>query len=815
MAVRRNEPCPCGSGRKHKHCCGAAAAQGLSADSRGSTAAALALASRLLQGGQLDQAEQIYRRIVAGEPANAEAVHFLGMCLFHAGRRDDCRAALRRSVELAPDFEPYWRNLGIVLLQYDELAEAEAALRRAICANGDSAPARNYLAIVLQRSGHFAEAVNEFERALALNPGDDSMHNNLAYTLLEQGQVEQACAQLRRALALNPNNAMAHNNLGNAQRAQGDIPGGLASYRRAVAIEPGLAMARFNLGRALVDAGQPDAALEHLRAATRLAPEMAGAWQVLADVLAQFRFAVYSPEIEAELLACFAQPQIEPAYLAQTAASLLAADARFREALLRGEEAEGTRPLQFDAATLRQLARPVFLLMLENALIPGADFEALICRVRRAALFAWAGESLGGDALAGEVLAAIAHQCFLSEYVHAEGGDETGLVLRLQEQLAQSLAREGAANEIHLALLACYRPLHEWSGAAALPASASQMLARLVLRQVSEPAEEARIRSQLPALTVIGNAVSRAVQGQYEQRPYPRWMRAPSTATAFPLALRLRTLFPHSLSQAEVPERPTILIAGCGTGRHVAITAMLNPDSRILAVDLSRSSLAYAVRRAGELGLRNVEFAQADILELAALERRFDLIECSGVLHHMQDPAEGWRVLAGRLNPGGRMKLGLYSEIGRRSVVACRQLIAERGYAADAEGMRAARAEILARPADDIARSVADSLDFYSLSGCRDLLFHVQERRYSLGEIETLLATLQLEFLGFEFESRTTLFDYQREHPDDPAAVSLGNWSEYESRHPDTFSGMYQFWVASRALPGLAPADDLLSCRAA
>lgn len=258
-------------------------------------------------------------------------------------------------------------------------------------------------------------------------------------------------------------------------------------------------------------------------------------------------------------------------------------------------------------------------------------------------------------------------------------------------------------------------------------------------------------------------------------------------------------LFPHAEAAGRIPDRPSILIAGCGTGRHVAIASALNPDSRIMAIDLSRASLAYAVRRAGELGLRNVEFAQADVLELEGLDRRFDVIECSGVLHHMQDPAEGWRVLAGRLNPGGRMKIGLYSEIGRRPVVAAQRFIAERGYAADPEGMRAARAAILQLPRENEARAVADTLDFYSLSGCRDLLFHVQERRYSLGEIEGMLATLGLDFLGFEFESRATLIDYQREYPQDPAAVCLRNWSEYESRHPGAFAGMYQFWVTSGA----------------
>jgi SAM-dependent methyltransferase len=258
-------------------------------------------------------------------------------------------------------------------------------------------------------------------------------------------------------------------------------------------------------------------------------------------------------------------------------------------------------------------------------------------------------------------------------------------------------------------------------------------------------------------------------------------------------------LFPHAGRALSVPQRPSILIAGCGTGWQVALTAPPNPDSRILAVDLSRASLAYAARRAQESGIRNVEFAQADILELGRLEERFDVIECTGVLHHLHDPVAGWRVLVGLLAPGGKMMVGLYSETARRGVVAARRLIEQRGFAADLRGMRAARAAILALPRDDPARLVTRTVDFYTRSGCRDLLFHVQEHRYTLRSIEAILADLGLEFLGFEFESSAMVLEYRQEYPLDPAATSLANWTEFETRHPDTFNAMYQFWVTPKA----------------
>jgi SAM-dependent methyltransferase len=261
-----------------------------------------------------------------------------------------------------------------------------------------------------------------------------------------------------------------------------------------------------------------------------------------------------------------------------------------------------------------------------------------------------------------------------------------------------------------------------------------------------------------------------------------------SVFEAAPLGEIVKELFPHA--RVSAVDKPRILVAGCGTGQNAIATALRFSGASVLAVDLSRASLGYARRKTLELGLKTIEYRQADILALGALEERFDLVECSGVLHHLEDPFEGWRILAGLRKPGGLMRVGLYSEAGRQAVTRARELIAARGFAPDAAGIRACRAAIRNEPS---LAEIARNEDFYSMSGCRDLLFHVHEQRFSLPQIETMLARLGLRFLGFELpDSGATLGRYKAKFGEDP---SLKNWDMFEREFPNTFSRMYQFWV--------------------
>jgi SAM-dependent methyltransferase len=184
-------------------------------------------------------------------------------------------------------------------------------------------------------------------------------------------------------------------------------------------------------------------------------------------------------------------------------------------------------------------------------------------------------------------------------------------------------------------------------------------------------------------------------------------------------------------------------------------------------------------------------------VNLGALPRQFDLIDASGVLHHLADPWAGWRILLSLLRSGGTMQIGLYSELGRRNIVAARSFIGTRGYRPLADDIRRSRQDIAA--AEDVqVAAVALRDDFFTTSECRDLLFHVQEHRTTLPEIKTFLEANYLDCGGF-FVDAATRARFAARFAAPQAALNLDCWHVFETEAPDTFAGMYQFSVRKLA----------------
>jgi SAM-dependent methyltransferase len=192
--------------------------------------------------------------------------------------------------------------------------------------------------------------------------------------------------------------------------------------------------------------------------------------------------------------------------------------------------------------------------------------------------------------------------------------------------------------------------------------------------------------------------------------------------------------------------------------------------------------------------LTSIEYAQADLLELGSLDRQFDVVASVGVLHHLSDPFAGWRVLLSLLRPGGFMNLGFYSEVARRDLVRTQAFITEHGYRAVANDIRRSRQDLMDPGQRANFAMTLGSPDFYSMSACRDLLFHAQEHRMTLTGIDTFLSDNGLAFLGFEIDD-AVLQAYKRRFPGDPAATNLAQWQTFENDNPNTFAGMYQFWI--------------------
>ena len=192
--------------------------------------------------------------------------------------------------------------------------------------------------------------------------------------------------------------------------------------------------------------------------------------------------------------------------------------------------------------------------------------------------------------------------------------------------------------------------------------------------------------------------------------------------------------------------------------------------------------------------MHNVQLQQLDILDARLLPNSYDVIECSGVLHHMQEPARGLAALNTKLKPGGYIKIGLYSKLARKTVSAARHLIKSLGIQSTPQGIRTFRNQIFNDDQHELKNISILVNDFYSLSECRDLCFHVQEHQFTIETLQKLLESESLTFCGFMVHAAIKMA-YQRRFPEDSNGTSLRNWGEFEQDNPSTFQSMYQFWA--------------------
>ncbi|TAL30016.1 MAG: methyltransferase domain-containing protein [Alphaproteobacteria bacterium] len=426
------------------------------------------------------------------------------------------------------------------------------------------------------------------------------------------------------------------------------------------------------------------------------------------------------------------------------------------------------------AKDLKPLLRPFFVLGLKNLLVQSLPFEEfLVCLRTRLLDEAEAPELL-------PLVAALAGYCFQTRYIFPVTAAEQNKVSALQALLESGAA---AGNGWQVCRYACYAPLYRLKNAAAIADALASVpdVADVVRGQVLDYLALQEMADQIPTITRIEPGVSAAVRNQYEEFPYPLWKAKPGNVT-------------DEVAGAPLKKKGAkILVAGCGTGSEAVQAAMAFPESIILGVDLSRTSLAYGALKAREFNLTNIEFAQGDILNLSSIDRTFDGIFSAGVLHHMEDPVKGWKVLTGLLNPGGLMRVSLYSETARQNIVKAHDIIRKGGYAHTAEGMKAFRQDSPRLLPWEVFHEIARAEDYYQLAMYRDMLFHVQEHRFDLLKIRDIMAGLGLKFLRMNV-SNSLIEKFRAAYPDDPDGTDLAHWHDFEQKHPDTFICMYQFW---------------------
>jgi predicted O-linked N-acetylglucosamine transferase (SPINDLY family) len=243
------------------------------------------LALRHHQAGQLPEAEQLYRQILAHQPANAEAIHCLGVIAFRAGRHNVAADLIRQAIALNPGLADAHSNLGNVLAAQGQLDEAIASHRQAITLRPDLPAAHYNLGNALKDKGRLDEAIAAWSAALSRQPDYFEARCNVGNALMSKGELDAAIAAYGKAIALRPSDAETHANLGNALHAHGRLHEAIAAYRQAIAIRPDYAEAHRTLGFILKETGQLDEAIAAYRQAIAIRPKYAEAHSNLGNAL--------------------------------------------------------------------------------------------------------------------------------------------------------------------------------------------------------------------------------------------------------------------------------------------------------------------------------------------------------------------------------------------------------------------------------------------------------------------------------------------------------------------------------------------------
>ena len=716
------------------------------------------LAVKNHQENKTDIAQQLYNQVLKIDPNHSAALGNLGTIFKNLGNHQRAMNFYEKAIEIKPKCADAHSNLGAVFYQIGENQNAINCFKKVIKIDPNYKNSYYNLGVIYLDLGELEKAKNCYEKAIEIDLNYADAHNNLGIVFKNLGENEKAKNCYEKAIAINPNNLNTHNNLGKIFYILGEIQKSVNCYERVLKIDPNNITAINSLSY----------------------------------LLELYKFNLKSKADKASfkklILLISKSDNIDLVGISTHARLLLLSDNETNNLL----KVVNTGKLLKNEVIQNLLKEELFHLMLQKSLFADVFWEKLLNKLRCEMLINL--ENSNKDVL-NELLVfiiSLAEQCWLNEYIYTQSEKEINFVNKLKNKIEKNKE----VNELEVAILACYIPLNNSKIIIQklLDHKSSNILFNdLITLQIKEPLKEKELVKSIKSLGQIVDPVSRKVQEQYEEHPYPRWRFANKSLSKKVLECINGEIKPNKIDQNNKLNNPNVLIAGCGTGSH-SISATRYKNSNILAVDLSLSSLAYAKRKTEEMGYKNIEYMHADILQLNKLNKKFDIIECGGTLHHMKDPIAGLKVLLDVLEPHGFLKLGLYSNTARQHIVNTRELIKIKNLKNTNKSIKNFRQDVIDKKVNSLIQKVILTEDFYSTSAVRDLLFHIQEHRFTIPQISKILENFNLEFLGF-VQNPLIIQKYLKYFPEDKKYTSLNNLHKFEERNPDTFWGMYQFWV--------------------
>ena len=685
-------------------------------------------------------------------------------------------------------------NLGIILTNLNKIKDAEKYYLKAIKINPNYADANYNIAGLYKSIGKIHDSIKYYKKTILINPNYVDAYNNIGLIHLEKSENLIAKKYFEKAIAIKPESLNALNNLGIIFDINNQFENAINCYDKVINIDKSNLNALNNAAISYSKLGKEEISIKYFLKVITTNPKNIYFLNSISDMFSKLRITsdtkINQRDLYSLLLLLFQNNNINHEDISSR---VILFSLGTNEVELENL-ASSAYPLLDNIDLQNLFNNELFTLFLKKKLNTNLNLENLLIKIRNEiieTLFKKKENNLK-DYLT--FIISLSEQCWLNEYIFPKTEKE----INLEKKLFQKIRNDEKINELEISILSCfsalknsnfiYKKLKNFK-------SKNKLFNQLILSQIQEPLKEKNLKKTIKSYKKIINNVSRKVKLQYEENPYPRWKCCNVVISQNYIKCINDDINPIILPFNEKIYNPNVLIAGCGTGKH-AIAASRYKNAKILAIDLSLSSLAYAKRKVLDLNYNNFNFLNADILEIKNLDKKFDIIESVGTLHHMENPKHGLEVLLNLLKPNGFLKIGLYSKIAREPIINFRKNLSNKRLKNKSDDITLIRKEIIDNKENEkYLKKITYSKDFYSKSNLRDLLFHEQEHQFSINEIKVIVENYKLEFLNFVITDPLIKLKYIKNFPNDIMQNSLKNWEKFENDNPNIFSGMYQFWV--------------------
>ena len=737
--------------------------------------------------GNLDEAEKGYIAFLRNGYSDADIISNYALICEEKGENEKAIRLYEKCAKSFPNHIYSKLNLSFLYYKLNQLEIAEKIIEEAIQLKPSLPNGHCIRGLILKGLDKYDESRLSLEKAIELDKNYFDAYINLGLLNKDSNKYNEAEEYYLKALEINNKSAIAHLNLGACYKEKQDLDKAILHTKMAIEIDNKLENCYLNLATIYNQIGDYKKSLSLTKKELLLHKHSELSYQLISELIKKGEVLNTSEKDNRELLKnLLNRKDISHRELFGNINSLISKEILEELSILESKLYENNK---FNILIKdKELVKALSLLIFCSPL-----WEKVLGNIRKNILLNYSDKDKINNSIFNFIIG-LGSQCFLNEYVYYISTEEKDKLKELKK-----IINNNKNQDYKLAIISCYQSLSSINDEIInlntyIPNK--KELNNLLDLQFKEFNAEKMISKGIKKIGNIKDSTSKEVKNQYELNPYPRW-RYNSYAKENKLnflsvinsEISPNTIKPNSVQLTN--KKINILIAGCGTGIQI-IEASRYSNCEITAIDLSNSSISYAKRKVDEYGLKNINFIEMDLLELTSLNKRFDLIECSGVLHHMNEPSKGLSNLFDVLEPEGFLKLGLYSKYAREEILKARKLIKEKDIKPNIDGIRNFRNDLLNGEIKEV-NEISNWSDFYSTSMCRDLCFHTHENCYTLIEIKNMLKVSNLEFLGFTL-SKEIRDKYQIDNKDKDSLKNLELWDKFEKLNPNSFREMYQFW---------------------